>query len=60
MATEDLAYMLERGGFDTGLDLERLIDAGRWINARLGRAGTSALSRAGRFPKAASSADAAA
>ena len=60
VATEDLAYMLERGGFDTGLDLERLIDAGRWINVRLGRAGTSALSRAGRFPKAASSADAAA
>ena len=51
VATEDLAYMLERGGFDTGLDIDRLIEAGRWINATLGRAGTSALSRAGRFPK---------
>ena len=44
--------MLERGGFQTGLDLEALIETGRWINARLGRAPTSALSRAGRFPKA--------
>ena len=52
VATEDLAHMLERGGFDTGLDLEALIETGRWINARLGRAPTSALSRAGRFPKA--------
>ena len=51
VATEDLVYMLERGGFQTGLDLEGLIEAGRWISARLGRAPTSALSRAGRFPK---------
>ena len=51
VATEDLAYMLERGGFDTGLDIDQLIEAGRWINASLGRAGASALSRAGRFPK---------
>ena len=52
IATEDLAHMLERGGFQTSLDLEALIETGRWINARLGRAPTSALSRAGRFPKA--------
>ena len=51
VATEDLVHMLERGGLDTGLDLDRLIEAGRWINARLGRTPTSALSRAGRFPK---------
>ena len=56
VATEDLVYMLERGGFQTGLDLEGLIEAGRWISARLGRAPTSALSRAGRFPKARASA----
>jgi hydroxymethylglutaryl-CoA lyase len=51
-ATEDLVYMLERGGFETGLDLDALIETGRWITARLGRTPTSALSRAGRFPKA--------
>ena len=50
-ATEDLVYMLERGGFDTGLDLDALIETGRWITAKLGREPTSALSRAGRFPK---------
>ena len=60
-ATEDLVYMLERGGFDTGLDLDALIETGRWITARLGREPTSALSRAGRFPKLrASTAEAAA
>ena len=53
IATEDLVYMLERAGFDTGLDLDALITAGKWITARLGRAPTSALARAGGFPKVA-------
>ena len=52
IATEDLVYMLERAGFDTGMDLDALIAAGRWISDRLGRAQTSALSRAGGFPRA--------
>ena len=52
VATEDLAHMLERGGFDTGLDLDALVETARWINAKLGRTATSAVSRAGRFPKA--------
>ena len=50
IATEDLVYMLERGGFETGLDLDGLIETGRWITARLGRSASSALSRAGGFP----------
>jgi hydroxymethylglutaryl-CoA lyase len=50
IATEDLVFMLERGGFDTGLDLDALIATAGWIGARLGRARPSALSRAGRFP----------
>ena len=53
IATEDLVYMLERAGFDTGLDLDALITAGKWITAKLGRAPTSALARAGGFPKVA-------
>jgi hydroxymethylglutaryl-CoA lyase len=52
IATEDLVYMLERGGFETGLDLQALIAAGRWITGKLGRPASSALSRAGGFPKA--------
>ncbi len=50
IATEDLVYMAERGGFSTGLDLDRLIETGRWIGEKLGRASASALARAGRFP----------
>jgi hydroxymethylglutaryl-CoA lyase len=52
IATEDLVYMLERAGFDTGLDLSALIAAGKWVSAKLGRSPTSALARAGGFPKA--------
>jgi len=49
LATEDLVYMLERGGFETGYDLDALIETARWIGARLGRPAPSALSRAGGF-----------
>jgi len=50
IATEDLVYMLERAGFETGLDLDKLIAVGRWINDLLGKAPAAALSRAGAFP----------
>ena len=56
IATEDLVYMMERAGFDTGLDLDALIAAGKWVSAKLGRAPSSALGRAGGFPKRASEA----
>lgn len=51
VATEDLVYMLERAGFDTGLDLDGLIETARWVCAKLGKAPASALSRAGGFPR---------
>ncbi len=51
IATEDLVYMMERAGFETGLDLDALIAAGAWITGKLGRAPSSALARAGGFPK---------
>ncbi|AYG94281.1 hydroxymethylglutaryl-CoA lyase [Brevundimonas naejangsanensis] len=50
LATEDLVYALHRGGFETGYDLDALIDTARWIGDRLGKPNPSALSRAGRFP----------
>jgi hydroxymethylglutaryl-CoA lyase len=50
IATEDLVYMLERGGIDTGLDLGKLIAAARWVGEKLGKAVPSALTRAGAFP----------
>lgn len=51
IATEDLVYMLERGGYQTGYDLDTLIATARWIGEAIGRPAPSALSRAGGFPK---------
>ena len=51
IATEDLVYMLNRAGVETGLDLDRLIETGRWVADKLGKAPPSALTRAGVFPK---------
>lgn len=51
IATEDLVYMLERGGFSTGYDLDALIATARWIGEKIGRPAPSALSRAGGWPK---------
>jgi hydroxymethylglutaryl-CoA lyase len=50
IATEDLVYMLERAGIETGLSLDGLIETGRWIGEQLGKAAPSALTRAGGFP----------
>jgi len=50
IATEDLVYMLERAGFDTGYDLGALIETARWIGDKIGRPAPSALSRAGGWP----------
>ena len=57
IATEDLVYMLERAGFETGYDLDALIAVARWIGEKIGRPAPSALSRAGGWPR--STADAA-
>ena len=50
VATEDLAWMLHRAGFVTGVDVEAMIETGRWIGEKIGKAPVSALSRAGAFP----------
>jgi hydroxymethylglutaryl-CoA lyase len=52
IGTEDLVYMLERGGFETGLDIGRLIETAGWIGEKIGKAPASSLWRAGVFPKA--------
>lgn len=48
--TEDLVYMLDRMGIDTGLDLDRLIETAVWLGAVLGIAPPGMLHKAGRFP----------
>jgi hydroxymethylglutaryl-CoA lyase len=49
--TEDVAYLLERMGYDTGLDLAALVDTVPWIADQLGKSLPGSLSRAGLFPK---------
>ena len=50
VATEDVVYMLERAGFETGLDLGKLIETAKWLETALGHPVSSSLSRAGGFP----------
>ena len=37
IATEDLCYILERDGIDTGLDLDALNATARWLEGKLGK-----------------------
>ncbi|MCR6686926.1 hydroxymethylglutaryl-CoA lyase [Pseudoxanthomonas sp.] len=46
VASEDLAYMLQGMGIDTGIDLEALAATGRWLAQRLGRATGSKVGQA--------------
>ena len=50
VATEDVVYMLERSGFETGLDLSKLIETAKWLETVLGHPVSSSLSKAGPFP----------
>ncbi len=50
VATEDVVYMLERAGFETGLDLGKLIETAKWLEGALGHPVSSSLSKAGGFP----------
>jgi hydroxymethylglutaryl-CoA lyase len=49
--TEDVAYMLHRSGYHTGLDLDRLIASARWLGNAMGRDVPGMLSKAGAFPR---------
>lgn len=46
VASEEVVYMLHGLGVKTGVDLNKLIDAGQYISAALGRASGSKVSRA--------------
>ena len=48
--TEDVAYMLHRSGYHTGLDLDRLIASARWLGNAMGRDVPGMLSKAGAVP----------
>ncbi len=46
VATEDVAYLMNGLGIETGIDLGLLVDAGAWICAELGREPASKVARA--------------
>ncbi|MGH8137525.1 MAG: hydroxymethylglutaryl-CoA lyase [Steroidobacteraceae bacterium] len=50
--TEDLLYMLDRMGIETGVSIEALIETGEWLQERIGRPVPGMLMKAGVFPKA--------
>ena len=52
VATEDLAYLLEGEGIETGVDLDALIATSTWLEGVLGRRLEGQLYRAGTWPQA--------
>ena len=46
VATEDLVYMLHGMGIETGIDLDKLVDAGKFISDFLGRPPVSRVATA--------------
>jgi hydroxymethylglutaryl-CoA lyase len=50
LATEDLVYLLQRDGVRTGVDLDGVLAAARFIAGELGSAVTSKVGRAGGWP----------
>ena len=51
--SEDVVYMLDRAGMDTGMDLEKLIEASNWLSGVMGRKLPGMVAQAPRFPMAA-------
>jgi hydroxymethylglutaryl-CoA lyase/(R)-citramalyl-CoA lyase len=49
IGTEDLVYLLEGEGVETGVDLEALIETSEWLEVLLGRQLEGYLYRAGPF-----------
>mgnify|MGYP003584214804 CR=1 FL=1 len=46
VATEDVVYLLQGMGIETGIDLDKLIDAGQFISEHLGRPTQSRVAKA--------------
>ena len=50
VATEDVLYLLDEIGIETGISLDRLIDTARWLEPQLGHTLAGMVARAGGFP----------
>jgi isopropylmalate/homocitrate/citramalate synthase len=53
VATEDVLYLLEREGVETGVDLDAVIGVAQWLEGVLGRQLPGRVYRAGGFPSSA-------
>jgi hydroxymethylglutaryl-CoA lyase len=51
IATEDLQYMLQRMGIETGVSINALIETGVWLQEKIGRPIPGMLIKAGMFPR---------
>ncbi|MAF83321.1 MAG: hydroxymethylglutaryl-CoA lyase [Gammaproteobacteria bacterium] len=49
--TDDLIYMFERSGVETGVSLEKIIATSEWLQEQLGRGVPAMLPKAGIFPQ---------
>jgi hydroxymethylglutaryl-CoA lyase/(R)-citramalyl-CoA lyase len=50
IATEDLLYLLDNEGIETGVDLDELLRVAEWLSGVLGRPLPGLVHRAGNFP----------
>ena len=51
--TDDLLYMLDRQGVETGVSLDKIVETSHWLEEQLGRATPAMLPKAGIFPQVA-------
>ena len=51
VATEDVQYMLQRSGVESGLKLQGVIETAQWLANKMGRTLPGLVSRAGGFPQ---------
>ena len=51
--TDDLLYMFDRSGVETGVSLEKIIATSNWLQEQLGRTVPAMLPKAGIFPQVA-------
>ncbi len=49
--TDDLVYMLNRSGVETGVELDKVIENSHWLGEQLGRVVPAMLPKAGMFPE---------
>ncbi|HEV8179465.1 MAG TPA: hypothetical protein VGP54_04080, partial [Gaiellaceae bacterium] len=50
VATEDLVYLLDGEGIETGVDLDALVEISQWLEGVLGRTLEGYVYRAGIWP----------